>query len=108
MRISKLSRTFKKGYLPSFQEEYFVIRDRLATYPPVYKLKDLKGEPISGIFYAEELTKISPVHNNIRILKTRKRKGKKEHLIHKIGNNPQEDTWLTTKEVKDNFPHFEF
>jgi hypothetical protein len=108
VRISKLSRTFKKGYLPSFQEEYFVIRDRLATHPPVYKLKDLKGEHISGIFYTEELTKISPLHNNIRILKTRKRKGKKEHLIHQIGNNPQDDTWYTTKEVKNKFPQYEF
>lgn len=55
VRISKLARTFRKGYLPTFQEEIFIIHDRLATVPPTYKVRDKDGNILIGSFYTQEL-----------------------------------------------------
>jgi hypothetical protein len=60
VRISKSSRTFKKGYLPKFQSEYFHIADKLSTMPPVYKLIDADGEILKGVFYENELQLARP------------------------------------------------
>ncbi len=56
VRIAKEKTLFKKGYLPNFTQEVFVIVGREARRPvPVYRLKDLHGEEILGVFYAEEM-----------------------------------------------------
>jgi hypothetical protein len=60
VRISKSSRTFRKGYMPQFQPEYFTIADRLTTTPPVYKLMDKNKEILKGIFYESELQLARP------------------------------------------------
>lgn len=58
VRISSLSRVFKKGYLPTMSTEIFTISDTIASKPPTYKLSDLNQVPISGIFYHNELQKV--------------------------------------------------
>ena len=56
VRISKYKSIFDKGYLPNFTEEYFKIKQIIFTRPIVYKLEDLKGEEVNGIFYESELS----------------------------------------------------
>ena len=58
LRISKMKRTFEKGYLPNFSKEMFTISKQIPRDPPVYKLKVLDGEELKGIFYKKELQKI--------------------------------------------------
>ena len=58
VRISKLRRTFDKGYLPNWTDEVFTIDIVLVKQPPVYRLRDLGGELIKGTFYVQELQKI--------------------------------------------------
>ena len=58
VRISKVSRQFRKGYLPGYQKEIFVIHDRMATFPSTYKLRDQEGEILIGSFYERELQKV--------------------------------------------------
>ena len=55
VRISRDKGVFSKGYLPNFTEEIFIITERLPRHPPVYRIKDLNGEEIEGIFYAAEM-----------------------------------------------------
>lgn len=55
VRISKLARQFRKGYLPGYTDEVFVIDQRLATVPVTYRLKDKSGEVLIGTFYQPEL-----------------------------------------------------
>ena len=52
VRISKAKRQFKKGYLPNWTEDVFIIteRKRLGT-ESVYIIKDLNDEQIEGTFY---------------------------------------------------------
>jgi len=60
VRIAKKKNTFEKGYETNFTDEMFVIKK---TVPKenrtMYLLKDLDGEPITGLFYDEKLSKVS-------------------------------------------------
>jgi hypothetical protein len=60
VRIAKEKKKFEKGYHPNFTEEVFVIDRKLKRNPVVYKLKDLDGEDIEGVFYKEELSATVP------------------------------------------------
>lgn len=55
VRISKLSRVFRKGYLPTFTTEIFLIGERLGTSPVTYLLRDQNNDPLVGAFYEPEL-----------------------------------------------------
>lgn len=57
VRISKEKKTFTKGYESNFTDEIFTVTEAIPRDPPVYSLKDLRGEPIQGKFYKEELVK---------------------------------------------------
>ena len=48
MRISKIKRTFEKGYLPNFSKEIFTISKQIPQNPVVHKLKDYDGEELKG------------------------------------------------------------
>lgn len=55
VRISKLARQFRKGYLPTFTDEIFFVEHRLATVPVTYKLRDSSSNVLVGTFYEPEL-----------------------------------------------------
>ena len=55
--FSKVRRTFKKGYLPGWTEEIFIVDRVLNTYVPSYKIKEYDGTPVKGTFYEEESKK---------------------------------------------------
>ena len=57
VRISKYKSKLTKGYFANFTSEVFIISQRLSRHPPVYRLMDLEGEDITGIFYDQELSK---------------------------------------------------
>lgn len=102
VRISKVKRTFDKGYLPNWTEEPFKVRRVDATRPQVYKLEDLLGENLEGIFYKQELQKIAPreVYLIEKVLSTRKRKGKKEHLVKWQGLPSKFNSWVEDTEIQ--------
>ena len=60
VRISKeRKRVGEKGYLPNYTLEVFRIASRLQhRRPATYRLEDLRGEPISGVFYEPELSRV--------------------------------------------------
>ena len=99
VRISQLHNQFRKGYLPTFTEEYFVIHSRLATSPPTYKLRDRSGEIIVGSFYEPEIQRVLPVKGGYTILARRKRKGKRENLVHFTGYPPEQKKWMSIRDM---------
>lgn len=55
VRVSKMARQFRKGYLPTFTDEIFLIHDRIASVPVTYKLRDSNQQVLIGSFYEPEL-----------------------------------------------------
>ncbi len=97
VRISNLTRPFRKGYLPKWTEEIFEINQRLPRLPPVYKVTDYDGEEIEGTFYEEELqkvTKTDDMYRIERILKTRKRNGKTQYFVKWYGYPDKFSSWV--------------
>lgn len=101
VRISKKSKSFSKGYLPNYNEEYFIIDRRAATVPPTYTLKDLNEETIIGSFYEAELEKVVVAGKEHVVLKRRKRRRQEEEsFVHYIGHPPSHDEWIKTSLIK--------
>jgi hypothetical protein len=62
-----------------------------------YALKDYDGEDIKGKFYEFEIQKVTKeddVYDVEKILKTRKRKGKIQHLVKWKGYPDKFNSWI--------------
>ena len=100
VRISEHRRLFKKSYEPSWTGEYFKIVKILERNPTVYKLRDIAGEKLSGVFYAEELQLIDASRDTVyRIEKVLKRVGNK--VLVRWQNWPDKfNSWLDRQDIK--------
>ena len=59
VRLSKRVRTFKKGYLPQWTEEVFVVSRVVPGPVTTYRVKEMDGTPLQGTFYAQDLQKVT-------------------------------------------------
>ena len=59
VRITLERGTFHKAYLEGWSEEIFIISHKLSGDPVVFKVKDQADEQVDGIFYEQELQKVS-------------------------------------------------
>ena len=105
VRISHLRVAFERAYLEKFTGEIFIISERFRREGiPVYKLTDWGGDEIVGTFYQAELTKVlvddKTTFDIDKIIKTRKKRGKKEYLVRWRYYGPKFDSWVSEKEVK--------
>lgn len=105
VRISKVRGVFDKKYEQSFTDEVFTVYERIPRSPPVYKLKDLDGEPIQGSFYAEELQKVKIYNDKMyqveKILKRRTVKGVKQVFV-SWKNWPEKfNSWIRSDELRN-------
>jgi transposase InsO family protein len=106
IRINKEKGIFSKGYLPNYTEELFRIFKVKHTDPPHYKIKDLEGEDILGVFYEPEIsfTSLEPNSRISEVIKERSnRKGEIEYLVHWIGESSNKDEWITLNDKLDLF-----
>lgn len=103
VRVSKSGETFRKGYQGKWAEEVFKIYQIKQCLPNnLYKLEDLAGEKLDGVFYAQELQKMDgPVMNVEKILRRRIRNGEKEIYVHWSGYPDKFDEWIKDSEVPD-------
>ena len=98
VRISKGKRDFKKGYLANWSAEIFSVVSRHPSDPPVYEIEDYSGEKIRGKFYDFELQKVikeDDVYKIEKVLKTRKRNGKKEYYVKWFDYPDKFNSWVT-------------
>ena len=98
VRISKYKSIFDKGYLPNFTEEYFKIKQVILGTPIVYKLEDLKGEDLNGIFYENELSVYNPTQDTEykieKVLGRKTLKGQKYALVKYKGWPDKFNEWI--------------
>lgn len=101
VRITKEKGTFDKGYYPNFTDELFKISKVNPTQPVSYRIEDLEGEEIKGIFYQPELVKTTKntTHRIAEILKSRTRKGVKEHFVKWIGYSDKYNSWIKDSDL---------
>lgn len=103
MRISKYRGVFDKSYEQSFSDKYFIMNECIPRAPPVYRLRDIRGEILNGAFYEAELQKVRITSDTLfrieKILDKKITNGQKMVLVHWQGWPRQFDSWLPAKEV---------
>ncbi|KAL3069041.1 hypothetical protein niasHS_016923 [Heterodera schachtii] len=103
VRISKEKGDFSKGYFPNFTDELFRISKVNPTDPPSYRIRDQDGEDIKGVFYEQELVKtVAETAHRAEVLKTRRRKGVKEHFVRWIGYSDKHNRWIRDEDIVQN------
>ena len=99
VRLNKKHRPFKKGYLPGWTEEVFIVTRVNRGVVPTYKLKEWNGEPLEGTFYEEDLQKLNVSNDDLfRVEKIIKQKGTKV-LVRWKGWPAKYDSWIPKKSV---------
>lgn len=99
VRISRDKGVFGKGYRANWSEEYFIVVDRVRRLPPVYRLQDLNENVLSGVFYEQQLQKISP--NEIYPISKVLRKRKGRALVSWRGwPSPDFDSWIPLADIQ--------
>ena len=99
VRLNKKFRQFKKGYLPGWTEEVFVVKSVRLGKVPTYKVEEWDGTPVKGTFYEQDLQKVTMDDDALfRIEKIVKRKGNKV-LVRWKGWPDKYDTWLEKADV---------
>ena len=97
VRLNKKFRTCKKGYLPGWMEEVFVIRSVKGGKVPTYKVEEWDGTLVEGTFYEQDLQKVNVKDDDLfRIEKIVKRKGNKV-LVRSKGWSVKYDSWMEKK-----------
>ena len=98
VRLSRVTEIFEKGYYPRWTKEVFTIYAVYPTLPITFGVKDYKGEKVKGKFYAEELQKVYKKDIDVfeveKVLKTRKRRGKKQYFVRWLGYSAKHDSWV--------------
>lgn len=98
VRISKTKFPFRKGYLPNWTDEVFIIYKRYPSNPPTYLLQDLKGANVRGKFYEEELQKVTKTSRDFwrieEILKSRGKGSNKEYFVKWKGFDHRFNSWI--------------
>ena len=94
VRLNKKHRPFKKGYLPGWTEEVFVVT-HVRRHPVVtYQLSEWDGTPIKGTFYEPDVQKVQVSDDSLfRIEKVLKRKGR-QVLVRWKGWPAKYDSWI--------------
>jgi hypothetical protein len=107
VRIQEKKHIMQKGYEPNWTEEFFEITE---TQPHggrvLYKLKDTKGEEVTGRFYPEEIQKIEKSDQDKylidKVITSKKVHGKKYLLVSWKGWPASYNSWIPETELSTN------
>ena len=100
VRLNKKFRQFKKGYLPGWTEEVFIVSRAIPGVVVTYKIKEMDDTPLEGNFYTQDLQKVSVSDDDLyRVEKVLKRKGNKL-LVRWKGWPDKYGSWIDKKDVQ--------
>ena len=101
VRISKARVVFRKGYLPNWTDEIFLVVDQHKIPQSVYTIQDYRGELIKGKFYEHELQRVeNPDAFRVeKVIRTRIRAGKKEYLVKWFNFDHSANSWVKEKDL---------
>ena len=99
VRLSKEVRPFRKGYLPGWTEEVFVVRRVVPGSVPTYKVEEFDGTLVQGTFYEPELQRVTVDDDTLwRIEKVLKRRGDQWYVQWK-GWLRKYNTWIRRQDL---------
>ena len=99
VRLNKKYRVFKKGYLPRWTEEVFVVARVMRGVVPTYNINEWDGTPVRGTFYAQDLQKVTLMDDDLfRVEAIVKRKGSKV-LVRWKGWPDKYDSWVEKRDL---------
>lgn len=104
VRLSKLKRTFEKGYTKNWTREIFRVISRQPTIPPVYRVADLHGEEVEGTFYTEELLAVPYNPKDCllveRVLEEKGRGVGKRYFVKWLGYPDSFNSWVKGSDLQ--------
>ena len=104
VRIKKEKRVFDRGYQETFSREFFKVSKINHKRPiPTYSVKSMNNnEDIKGDFYANELQLIKgDVWKIEKIIKERKRRGKKEFFVKWLDFDENHNSWVSERDMEN-------
>jgi len=103
VRLSKVKRTFEKGYTARWTMECFkVIAVDESTTPVMYEVEDMMGEKVDGKFYTQELQKTSIPNFRIidKVVSRKTEHGKKYVLVSYLEHPAKFNEWILESDYK--------
>jgi hypothetical protein len=111
VRVSKVKKTFEKGYTARWSKEVFKV-DEVDTsrYPTMYQLEDLQGESIDGKFYEDEMqsTNLKDFALVEKILDRKTVKRKKFYLVKYDGYGEKFNEWISEQQLEQLRPDIHY
>ena len=100
--VNTAKKMFEKGVAPKWTREVFKVIDVDMSSPRIsYKLEDMEGEEVQGMFVSDQLQKVTdPTNQPLLIEKIVKRKGN-QVLVKYLGYGDKFNTWVHKSQVKD-------
>jgi hypothetical protein len=98
VRVSKSTHVFSRGYTPNWSQEIFFVKDQVRKHKiPVHTIVDYSKKPVLGTWYPKELQVVTPptFFTIERILKTRLKRGRKEHYVKWLGYPTSMNSWVS-------------
>ena len=100
VRLNKKHRPFKKGYLPGWTEEVFVVtKVRRDGNVVVYKISEWDDTPIKGTFYEEDLQKVTTSDDDLFRIDSVVKRRKDSVLVRWKGWPSKFDSWINKKDL---------
>ena len=95
VRLNKWKGVFGKGYTANYTKELFRITEAKTSFPPHYRIEDLNGEKILGVYYPQDFSRVRIGENERvgKVISERNSKKGKEFKVQWINENKEE--WLT-------------
>jgi DNA-directed RNA polymerase beta' subunit len=105
VRLSHIKQIFDREYNIRWSGEIFRLTDVIWTNRiPMYKVKDYYNSDIQGYMYGEELQKVTMDEDHPykidKIIKTRTRKGIKQHYVSWLYWGPKFNSWVNASDIE--------
>ena len=100
--VNTAKKTFEKGVARKWTREVFKVIDVDMSSPRLsYKLEDMDGEEVKGMFVSDQLQEVTdPTNQPLMIEQVVKRRG--DHVLVKyLGYSDKFNTWVHKSQVKD-------